>query len=45
MVLVNVMSDGLIQISNLLGEESFAARYKKNGKRMGSERTIPDQAR
>lgn len=32
------MTEGLIQISNLFGEESFAARYKKNGKQKGSER-------
>lgn len=38
------MTEGLIQIRNLFNEESFAARYKKNGKQKGNERsTIIDE--
>lgn len=32
------MTEGLIQVADLWGDSRFAARYKKNSKRRGSER-------
>ena len=32
------MTEGLIQVKDLFGDSRFAARFKKNGKRVGSER-------